>query len=140
MIMNKYVKEFLLRGAMFSGLGPILAGIVYLCISFSIDQFTLTAQQVLLAIVSTYFLAFLQAGASVFNQIDHWPVLKSTFFHFVTIYVAYVGCYLVNSWIPFDATVVAIFTAIFVVIYLVIWLVVYFSVKATCKKFNRKLV
>ena len=27
--MNKYVKEFLIRGMMFSGLGPIVLGIIY---------------------------------------------------------------------------------------------------------------
>ena len=30
--MNKYVKEFFKRGLIFSGFGPIVAGIVYLCI------------------------------------------------------------------------------------------------------------
>ncbi len=137
--MNKYVKEFLLRGMMFSGFGPIVAGIVYLAISGSIENFSLTATEVCIAIVSTYVLAFLQAGASVFNQIDHWSQLKSTTFHFATIYAAYVGCYLVNSWIPFDMTFILVFTAIFVIVYLVIWLSVYISIKAISKKLNSKL-
>lgn len=137
--MNKYAKEFLFRGMMFGGFGPIIAGIVYMCISFSIENFTLTAPQVMLAIASTYLLAFLQAGASVFNQIEHWSLMKSMLFHFISIYVAYVGCYLVNTWIPFEPLVILIFTAIFVVTYLVIWLIVYFCIKATTKKFNSKL-
>lgn len=137
--MNSYVKEFLRRGMMFSGFGPIIAGIVYFCISFSIDNFTLTSSEVLIAIMSTYLVAFLQAGASVFNQIDHWPLIKSMFFHFFTIYVAYVGCYLVNSWIPFDPTFILIFTSIFVGIYLLIWFTVYICVKSTSKKLNSKL-
>ncbi len=137
--MNKHVKDFILRGLVAAGFGPIVAGIVYLVISHSIENFTLTAPEVLLAIISTYILAFLQAGATVFNQIEEWPLLKSTLFHFITIYVAYVGCYLVNSWIPFDIKIVAIFTAIFVAVYLVVWIIVYCTIKATCKKFNRKL-
>ncbi len=140
MIMNKYVKEFLHRGMMFSGFGPIIAGIVYLCVSFSVEKFVLTASQVLLAIVSTYILAFLQAGASVFNQIESWSIPKSMFFHFVTIYIAYVSCYLINVWIPFEPKIILIFTAIFIVVYLVVWLVVYLCIKATSKKFNSKLV
>ena len=138
--MKKYVKDFILRGLVAAGFGPIVAGIVYIVISMSIDNFTLTAGEVFLAIISTYILAFLQAGATVFNQIEHWPLLKSTFFHFITIYVAYVGCYLINSWIPFDLVFLAIFTAIFIAIYLVIWAIVYTTIKSTIKKLNSKLL
>lgn len=137
--MNKYVKEFFKRGMMFSGFGPIIAGFVYLCISWSIDNFTLTASEVFIAIVSTYILAFLQAGASVFNQIDHWSLAKSSLIHYFTIYVAYTGCYLVNSWIPFDLTFLIVFTAIFAGVYLIIWLSVYISIKITSKQLNEKL-
>ena len=138
--MNKYVKEFFHRGLMFSGFGPIILGIVYVCISASIENFTLTATEVCIAIVSIYLLTFLQAGASVFNEIEHWGLAKSMLCHFITIYVAYVGCYLVNYWIPFVPIAVVIFTAIFVAAYLIIWFVVYFSIKATSKKLNSKLV
>lgn len=138
--MNKYVREFFHRGLLFSGLGPIIAGIVYLILSYTLENFSLTGPQVFIAIISTYLLAFIQAGASVFNQIENWPLPKSMLFHFSVIYVAYILCYLINSWIPFDAKVIIIFTAIFVVTYLLIWLIVYFLVKATCKEFNKKLL
>lgn len=137
--MNKYVKEFLHRGLMFSGFGPIIVGIVYICISNSVDDFTLTASEVCMAIVSMYILAFLQAGASVFNQIDNWSVPKSTLFHFLTIYVAYVGAYLLNRWIPFNINYIIIFTSIFVVTYLVIWISVAITIRATSKRLNSKL-
>ena len=137
--MNKYVKEFLHRGLMFSGFGPIIVGIVYICISNSVDNFTLTASEVCMAIVSMYIVAFLQAGASVFNQIDNWSVPKSTLFHFLTIYVAYVGTYLLNRWIPFNINYIIIFTSIFVVIYLVIWISVAITIRATSKRLNSKL-
>ncbi len=138
--MNKYVKEFLHRGMMFAGFGPIIAGIAYVSISASIDNFSLSGMEVCLAIISTYMLAFLQAGASVFNQIEHWHLPKSMFFHFITIYIAYLGCYLINYWIPFEPIAVAIFTASFVVLYFIIWAIVVLSIKATTKKLNRKLI
>ena len=137
--MNKYVENFLLRGMMFGGFGPIIAGIIYLVLSLTLPKFSLNGTQVFLAIVSTYLLAFLQAGASVFNQIEHWPLAKSLLCHFVTIYLAYVSCYLLNYWIPFDPIVLVIFTAIFVVADLLIWSIVYFSVKAVEKKLNQNL-
>lgn len=137
--MNTNLKKFLHRGMLFGGFGPIVVGIVFVCVSAGTGGITLTAGQVLMTIVSSYLLAFVQAGASVFNEIDSWPVMKSLLCHFVLLHAAYVGCYLVNSWIPFKIAVVGIFTAIFVVAYLVIWITVYISVKNLGRKMNRKL-
>lgn len=138
--MNIYLKNFLHRGLIFGGFGPIILSIVYAFLENSIPDFSLSGTQVLLAIVSTYFLAFLQAGASVFNQIENWTVPKALLCHFTTIYLAYSICYIINTWIPFEPMVLAIFTAIFVVIYFIIWITVFLSVKAVSRKFNSKLV
>ena len=124
---------------MFGGFGPIILGIIFLIVSKTSANFSITASQILIGIISTYMIAFLQAGASVFNQIDGWSVPKSTFFHFLTIYIAYVGAYLLNSWLPFDLKVILIFTLIFIVVYLVIWLTVVISLKIVSKKLNRKI-
>ncbi len=137
--MKKHLKSFLLRGLIFAGFGPIIAGIVFLIHGNIIKDFALTGYQMFMAIISTYFLAFVQAGASVFNQIEEWPITKSLFCHFASIYTAYIVCYLINTWIPFEPMAVLIFTVIFVVCYFVIWLTVYLSVKVTTKKLNSKL-
>lgn len=138
-MMNIYLKDYLTRGLSFGGFGPIIAGIVYAIIQSCGVDFTLTGTQVCIAIISCYILAFVQAGASVFNQIEEWPLTKSLFCHFFSIYLAYVLCYTVNNWIPFEPMVLIIFTAIFVVIYFVIWITVYLIVKATSKQLNAKL-
>lgn len=137
--MNKYLKEFLHRGLIFSGFGPIILCIIFLIISKTNANFSITATQILIGIISTYMIAFLQAGASVFNQIDGWSVPKSTFFHFLTVYIAYVGAYLLNSWIPFDPKVILIFTLIFLIVYIAIWLTVVISIKIVSKKLNKKI-
>lgn len=137
--MKNYVKSFLLRGMLFGGFGPVVLGIVYAVLQNTLTDFTLNGTEVLLAIVSTYLLAFLQAGASVFNQIENWSIPKSLFFHFLTLYIAYSLCYLINTWIPFEPLVLLSFTLIFVVIYFVVWITVYLTVKATAKKFNKQL-
>ncbi len=137
--MNKYVRDFLLRGMLFGGFGPIVVGIVYFILSKCLADFSLSGGEVCLAIVSTYVLAFLQAGATVFNQIEHWPITKSLLCHFAVLYASYVGCYLLNTWIPFDSSVILIFTAIFVGAYFVIWISVYLAVRATGRKLNEKL-
>ncbi len=137
--MNKYLKSFLHRGLAFGGFGPIICGIVFLVISKTAESFSLSGSEIFLAIVTTYLLAFVQAGASVFNQIEEWPLAKSLLCHFLTLYAAYVICYISNTWIPFDLKVIFIFTAIFVVLYFIIWITVYCCVKSASKKLNSKL-
>ena len=133
------VRDFFFRGLLFGGSGPIIAGIVFLVLHFTLKDLTLTGLQVFTAIVSTYLLAFVHAGASVFNQIEAWPLAKSTLCHFGLLYIAYVLCYVINSWIPFEPLVLGIFTAIFAVGYAVIWLAVYVSIRVTVKRLNRSL-
>ena len=137
--MNKYVKQFLFRGLIFAGFGPIITSLVILCINKSGVSVTFSAAEMFIAIISTYVLAFVQAGATVFNQIEDWPITKSLFFNFLSIYLVYVGCYLINSWIPFDINFILFFTLIFVLVYLVIWFTVYICVKCFTKKLNEKL-
>ena len=133
------VRDFFFRGLMFGGFGPVIAGIVYLILHLTLKDLTLTGLQVFTVIVSTYLLAFVHAGASVFNQIESWPLAKSTLCHFGLLYIAYVLCYVINSWIPFEPLVLGIFTAIFAVGYAVIWLAVYVSIRVTVKRLNRSL-
>lgn len=137
--MNRYLKDFLHRGLIFGGFGPIVVAIVFMCISLADRGFSLTASQILLATVSSYLLAFVQAGVTVFNQIEHWSTVKSLLCHFVTLFAAYSVCYVVNSWIPFEPMVLVIFSVIFTVLFFVIWTIVYLSVRATSKRFNSQL-
>jgi hypothetical protein len=137
--MNKYLKSFLQRGIAFAGFGPIITSIVFLFTSYSVENFSLNAKQIFIAMISTYILAFVHAGVSVFNQIESWSISKSLFCHLGSLYLVYILCYLVNSWIPFDINVILIFTAIFVATYFIIWLSVYFVVRSTSKKINSNL-
>ena len=138
--MNIYLKSFIHRGLIFGGFGPIILSIIYAITSKISDGLTLNGTEASLAIISTYLLAFVHAGASVFNQIEHWSVPKSILFHMSTLYFAYIFCYLVNTWIPFSLQFILIFTGIFVAIYIVVWVTVVTCIKITQKKLNRKLL
>ena len=61
--MKKYAKDFLFRGLAFGGFGPIILGIIYAILEGTLENFSLDGWQVLVAILSTYLLAFFQAGA-----------------------------------------------------------------------------
>ncbi|MDD6479290.1 MAG: DUF3021 domain-containing protein [Oscillospiraceae bacterium] len=137
--MNKYLKAFLHRGLIFGGFGPIILGIIYAVLQKTVEDFSLNGTQTLIAIISIYLLAFVQAGASVFNQIESFSVPKSLLCHLSLLYVAYVTCYLINNWIPFNPSVILIFTAIFLIIYFVVWLTVVITIKIVSRKLNAKL-
>ena len=137
--MNKYLKEFFHRGLIFAGFGPVILGIIYAILEKTVENFSLDGIEILIAIISVYILAFVQAGATVFNQIESFSVPKSLLCHLSSIYVVYVLCYLVNRWIPFDLNFVIIFSLIFFVVYFVVWGIVYFSVKIVSKKLNKML-
>ena len=124
---------------MFGGFGPIIAAIVFAILGVTLEDFSLGGMEVFLAVATTYLLAFVHAGASVFNQIEHWSIGRSLACHFITLYLAYSLTYVANSWIPFEPMVLVIFTAIFVVTYFVIWLSVFFVVRATEKKLNKNI-
>ncbi|MBR5451723.1 MAG: DUF3021 domain-containing protein [Clostridia bacterium] len=124
---------------MFGGFGPVVVGIIFSVLQHTVEDFSLLGTEVLLAILSTYLLAFVQAGASVFNQIESWSLPKSLGIHLLTLYIVYVGCYILNSWIPFEPIMILIFTAVFLSVYLVVWTIVYLSVRAATKKLNKKI-
>ena len=136
--MNKYLKEFFKRGLMFGGFGPIVLGIIYAIIEPK-GAFSLSGTQILMGIVSTYLLAFVQAGASVLNQIEHWPTCKSLLCHFSLLFAVYSLFYIANSWIPFKIEVIGIFALIFVIVYFVVWGIVYLCVRGNARKLNKSL-
>ena len=117
----------------------MVLGIVYLVIDLSMAGIHLSGWEILLGILSTYILAFVQAGSTVFNQIEGWPITKSLGIHFISLYLVYVLAYIANTWIPFDPIVILIFTGIFVAVYFIIWITVYICVRSTSKRLNGKL-
>ena len=137
--MNKYLKMFLHRGLVFGGFGPVVIGIVYLILQNTLEGFSLGGDEVFLAIISTYLLAFVHAGASVFTGIEEWGLAKSFACHFAVLYAAYSVCYLVNDWIPRSGQGFAFFTAIFAAFYLLVWATVVICIKIASRDFNKRL-
>ena len=137
--MKNYVKQFFLRGLIFGGFGPVILAIIYYIISVTIADISFGGSEILSGVIATYLLAFVHAGASVFNQIEEWGLNKSIGCHFGVLYIAYSVCYLVNQWIPFDIKIFASFTAIFIAVYAVVWTTVYLCVRHSSKKINDSL-
>ena len=45
------VKDFFLRGLLFGGFGPVVLGIVYLILQYTLEDLTLTGDEVFLGII-----------------------------------------------------------------------------------------
>lgn len=133
------LQAFLRQGLLFGGSGPIVTGIVYLILDAALDGITLSGTAAFTAILSTYILAFVHAGAGVLYRIESWSLGRSALCHFTLLYASYILCYVLNDWIPFDPLSLGIFTAAFAAIYAVVWLCISVSIRLTVRRLNRKL-
>ena len=137
--MKKNILEFLRRGLIACGFGPIVLAILYLILQQQAAVETLTVNQVCLGIFSLSALAFIAGGMNVVYQIERLPLMVAILIHGGALYFSYLITYLVNDWLEWGVTPISAFTGIFVFGYLAIWAVIYFINKKRTKKLNEKL-
>ena len=137
--MKRFVLEFLRRGAIASGIGPIVWAIIYMILQQVAEVEILTVNQVCIGIVSLTALAFLAGGMNALYQIERLPLLMAILIHGSVLYVSYLGTYLINDWLDFGIIPIIVFSAIFVVGYIVIWAIIYSIIKRNTAKLNEML-
>ena len=137
--MKKFVLEFVRRGFIATGLGPIVLAIVYLILKQSAAIDTLTVNQVCIGIFSLSALAFIAGGMNAIYQVERMPLMTAILIHGGALYIGYLGTYLLNDWFDFGVIPIIVFTAIFVVGYIVIWAIIYSIIKRNTAKLNEML-
>ena len=137
--MKKFVLEFVRRGFIATGLGPIVLAIVYLILKQSAAIDALTVNQVCIGIFSLSALAFISGGMNAIYQIERLPLMLAILIHGGVLYVGYLGTYLLNDWLDFGILPMIVFTAIFVVGYIIIWVIIYSIIKKNTMKLNEGL-
>ena len=137
--MKKFVLEFLRRGVIALGIGPIVLAIVYLILKQSAAIDTLTVNQVCVGIFSLSALAFIAGGMNAIYQIERMPLMTAILIHGSVLYVGYLGTYLLNDWLDLGIITIIVFTAIFVVGYIVIWAIIYSIIRKNIIKLNEML-
>ena len=137
--MKKFVLEFLRRGLIASGIGPIVLAIIYLILQQTAAVETLSVNQVCIGIFSITALAFIAGGMNAIYQIERLPLMVAILIHGGILYISYLVTYLLNDWIDFGALPIVVFTAIFVVGYLMIWAIIYSIIKRNTEKLNEGL-
>lgn len=137
--MKKYVMDFLRRGMIACGFGPIILAVVYMVLQHHHGIEMLTVKEVCLGIFSLSSLAFIAGGMNIIYQIEHLPLMVAIFIHGTVLYISYLATYLVNGWLDFGTTPVVVFSAIFILGYIAVWAVIYSVTKRNTAQLNEKL-
>ncbi len=137
--MKKFVLEFLRRGFIAAGIGPIVLAIVYLILKQTSAVETLSVNQVCIGIFSITALAFIAGAMNAIYRIERLPLMVAILIHGGVLYIGYLGTYLLNDWLVFGVMPIVVFSAIFVVGYIMIWATVYSIIKRNAAKLNKML-
>ena len=137
--MKKNVLEFVRRGLVACGFGPLVLAVFYLILQHQSLVQTLTVSEVCLGIFSLSALAFIAGGMNVIYQIEQLPLMVAILIHGGVLYVSYLGTYLLNGWLEQSAAPISIFSVIFMLSFLTIWAIIYFITKRNTKKLNEML-
>ena len=137
--MKKFVLEFLRRGFVAAGVGPIILAIVYIILQQTAAVETLSVNQVCIGIFSITALAFIAGGMNAVYQIERLPLMVAILIHGGVLYISYLGTYILNDWLDFGVIPIVIFSAVFVVGYIVIWAIIYSIIKNNTVKLNKML-
>ena len=137
--MKKNIKEFIRRGLVACGFGPLVLAVLYQILQSQGVVESLTVDEVCLGIVSLSVLAFIAGGMNVIYQVERLPLMVAILIHGGVLYVSYLATYLVNGWLEWGMTPVLVFTGIFVIAYLIIWMIIYSAIKKHTDKLNEAL-
>ena len=138
--MKKFAKEFLLRGLIACGGGPVVLAIIYGILGATGTVSHLSLGEVCMGILTVTLLAFIVAGMTAIYQLEQLPLISAILIHGAGLYAAYILIYLLNGWLKQQLIPIAIFTAAFIAGYAVIWLIIYTLTKTKTDALNKKLM
>ncbi len=137
--MKKFWKEFLLRGLLCAGGGPVVLAIIYGILGATGAVESFSPSEVCMGILTITLLAFIVAGMTAIYQMEQLPLPTMILLHGGALYIAYILTYLLNGWLLRQLTPILIFTGIFIAGYALIWLIVYCVERKKIKKLNKML-
>ena len=123
--MKHIVKDFLMRGMVAAGFGPLALVVFYLITAHHAGLETISVSEVCTGILSLTALAFIAGGMNSIYQIEELPLMVAVLIHGGVLYIAYLATYLINGWLEWGMTPVLAFTGIFAGCYLLIWVFIY---------------
>lgn len=137
--MKHIVKDFLMRGMVAAGFGPLALVAYYLITAHYAGLEALSVIEVCTGILSLTALAFIAGGMNVVYQIERLPLMAAITIHGAVLYFSYLATYLVNGWLEQGRGPILVFTVIFIAGYLAIWAVIYCITKRRTERLNEIL-
>ena len=137
--MKKFILQFIHRGLVACGFGPIILAIVFSILQQTGVVDTLTIEEVCVGIFSLTALAFIVGGMNSIYQIEELPLMTAILIHGIVLYFGYLVTYLVNDWLEAGTVPIIIFSVIFAVGYLMIWAVIYSIIKRNTDRINEAM-
>ena len=137
--MKNKLKEFIRRGLVACGFGPIILAVLYLILQRQAGLDTLSVNEVCIGIFSISALAFVAGGMNVVYQLERLPLMLAIFIHGAVLYLSYLVTYLLNGWLELGLKPLLVFSGIFLLGYLLVWAFIYFVTKRSTAKLNAML-
>ena len=137
--MKKMISEFVRRGLIAGGFGPLVLAILYLILQKQELLETLTVNRVCMGIFSLFILAFIAGGMNIVYQIERLPLMVAILIHGGILYISYLGTYLLNDWLEWGWIPILVFTGIFLLVYLIIWVIICSVIKKRTERINEIL-
>jgi len=135
--MKKIILEFINRGLVACGFGPLVLAVIYLILKHNGVIETLTVDQVCMGIFTLTALAFIVGGMNIIYQIERLPLMIAILIHGTVLYISYLATYLLNDWLQAGFVPIVVFTVIFVVGYIAIWIIICILTKRNTAKINK---
>lgn len=137
--MKRFILDFLRRGIVACGFGPLVLAVLYLALQRYAGVETLEVREVCLGIVSLSVLAFIAGGMNAIYQMERLPLMVAILIHGGVLYLSYLATYLLNGWLEWGGAPILIFSCIFVLGYLVIWVIIYAFIRRKTEDLNEIL-
>ena len=137
--MKKTALEFIRRGLVACGFGPLVLAVIYLMVRHRCGVQTLSVDQVCTGIFSLSALAFVAGGMNVIYQMERRALPVAILAHGSVLYVSYLVTYLLNGWLMWGWIPIVVFSVIFLLTYLLIWAGIYTATRKNTRKINAML-
>ena len=89
--MKQLVLDFVRRGLVACGFGPLTLVVIYIFIDCQWDVQMLEVSEVCLGILSLSILAFIAGGTNVIYQIEQLPLMVAILIHGIVLYIFYLS-------------------------------------------------
>ena len=137
--MKRFILDFIHRGSIAAGIGPLVLAIVYLILGKNAGIEAVEVGQIAIGIFSITALAFIAGGLNALYQVERLPLMWAILIHGAVLYLAYLCTFILNDWLDSGIIPLIVFTIVFIIGYLIIWAIIYSFIRRSTAKINRMI-